>query len=58
MRIMVYNIAYGTGNPGAGLGRVLASHRYLRSSGRQIERIADFALEHQVDLLGLVEADL
>ncbi len=55
---MVYNIAYGTGNPGAEFGRVFTSHRYLRSGRKQIDRIADFAQEHAVDLLGLVEADL
>ncbi len=55
---MVYNIAYGTGNPGAEYRRVFTSHRYLRSGKKNIERIAGFVKEHQVDLLGLVEADL
>lgn len=58
MRIMVYNIAYGTGCPGAEFKRVFTSHRYLRSGRRQIDRIAEYAREHQVDLLGLVETDL
>lgn len=55
---MVYNIAYGTGNPGAEYRRVFTSHRYLRSGRNNIERIAKFVKGHKVDLLGLVEADL
>jgi len=58
MRIMTYNIAYGTGNPGAGFGRVFTSHRYLRSGRRSIDLIADFAEKCKPDLIGLVEADL
>lgn len=55
---MVYNIAYGTGCPGAEFKRVFTSHRYIRSGRQQIDRIAEFARDYQVDLLGLVEADL
>jgi endonuclease/exonuclease/phosphatase family metal-dependent hydrolase len=55
---MVYNIAYGTGCPGAEFKRVFTSHRYLRSGRRQIDRIAEFVRDYEVDLLGLVEADL
>ena len=55
---MIYNIAYGTGNPGTSFGRVFTSHRYLRSGRKNIDLIAGFAQKCRADLVGLIEADL
>jgi endonuclease/exonuclease/phosphatase family metal-dependent hydrolase len=48
MRFVLYNIRYGTG---------LKLGNYLRSSGRNLERITSFLRELQPDLVGLIEVD-
>ncbi len=56
-RLVVYNIAYGTGAPVNGLGRILTSHRYIRTSPRHINRLLDFLESINPDILGLLEID-
>lgn len=48
MRFVLYNIRYATGN---------RTHNFMRPSGRNLARIADFLREQQADLVGLVEVD-
>jgi endonuclease/exonuclease/phosphatase family metal-dependent hydrolase len=57
MRAVIYNIAYGTGAPGTGLGRLWTAHRYLRTSQTHLERIIGFIQHCDPDLVGLVEVD-
>lgn len=57
MRILVYNIAYGTGSPGGVHKRLLTAHRYLKTNGEHFERISDFIESSNADIVGLVEAD-
>lgn len=57
MRILVYNIAYGTGCPGAGHRRLLNAHRYLKADNEVFGRISTFIESSNADIVGLVEAD-
>jgi len=49
MRFVLYNIRYGTG---------LKVHDFVRSSNRNLERIAAFLRQQEPDLVGLIEVDL
>lgn len=57
MKLMVYNIAYGTGAPEAFYENFLHGHRYLRTSHVHLEKIMDFIEKENPDILGLVEVD-
>lgn len=57
MRLLIYNIAYGTGNPGAFHKQIWTIHRYLRTSKGHLDRIIDFIDESDADVVGLVEVD-
>ena len=57
MRIIVYNIAYGTGSPRALFHHICTMHRYLRTPHKHLQRIMDFILECAPDMLGLIEVD-
>ncbi len=57
MRLLVYNIAYGTGSPGGEAKRLLTAHRYLRTSGVHFRQIINLVYDLQPDMLGLVEVD-
>jgi endonuclease/exonuclease/phosphatase family metal-dependent hydrolase len=57
MRILVYNIAYGTGDPGRGFMRIFNTHRYIRTGEKHFERITDYIQKQKADVVGLVEAD-
>jgi endonuclease/exonuclease/phosphatase family metal-dependent hydrolase len=57
IRILVYNIAYGTGSPGGIHKRLLTAHRYLKTNGEHFEKISDFIENSNADIVGLVEAD-
>lgn len=57
MRILVYNIAYGTGSPGGMHKRLFTAHRYLRTDAEHFEKISDFIERSNADIVGLVEAD-
>jgi endonuclease/exonuclease/phosphatase family metal-dependent hydrolase len=56
-RILVYNIAYGTGSTGSVHNRLLTAHRYLKTNGEHFEKISDFIESSNADIVGLVEAD-
>ncbi len=57
MRILVYNIAYGTGAPGAMLSNICTMHRYLRTSQDHLDSIIDFIHDTEPDIVGLIEVD-
>jgi len=57
MRLLVYNIAYGTGCPGGEAKRLLTLHRYLRTSSLHFEQIVGLVDDLKPDMIGLVEAD-
>lgn len=57
MKLMVYNIAYGTGSPDAFYERFLTGHRYLRTSQVHLERVMKFIEKEDPDILGLIEVD-
>ena len=57
MRLLVYNIAYGTGCPGGEAKRLLTVHRYLRTSAFHFSQIVGLVYDLQPDVIGLVEAD-
>lgn len=56
MRLLVYNIAYGTGTAG-GIGTVFTAHRYLHTRMEYLNRIIDFIDRSDADVVGLVEID-
>ena len=57
MRLLIYNIAYGTGSPRSEAGRLLTAARYLKTPRRRLHALTDFAIEHKPDVIGLLEAD-
>ena len=57
MKLMVYNIAYGTGAPNAFYEHLWTGHRYLRTSQIHLERIMEFIEKEKPDILGLIEVD-
>ena len=57
MKLMIYNIAYGTGAPDAFYEHLWMGHRYLRTSQIHLDKIMDFIEKEQPDILGLVEVD-
>ncbi len=57
MKFLIYNIAYGTGNPGGEYRRLLTSHHYLAAPKRPFRKIVRFIAAQQPDVVGLVEAD-
>lgn len=57
MRLLVYNIAYGTGSPGREYKRLFTSHRYLRTDQKYFQQIREFIGGQQPDVIGLIEVD-
>ncbi len=57
MRLLVYNIAYGTGSPGREYRRLFTSHRYLRTDNKYFNQIRDFVSRQKPDVIGLIEVD-
>ena len=57
MKLMVYNIAYGTGAPAAFYERFLQGHRYLRTSRVHLDKVMDYIEQEDPDILGLIEVD-
>lgn len=57
MRILVYNIAYGTGGPKSYYDHINTAHRYVRTSDTHLEDIMKFIADADPDVLGLVEVD-
>ncbi len=58
MRLLIYNIAYGTRPPKSTRGMLLTPLRTLRSSERHFSRIVRFIEELAPDIVGLVEVDV
>ena len=58
MKIVVYNIAYGTGSPKGEARRLLTGHHYLAAPERPFRKIATFLRAEKPDAAGLIEADL
>ena len=58
MKLMIYNIAYGTGSPDAYYRHLFTGHRYLRTSKSHLDRIIDFIDDENPDVLGLIEVDM
>ncbi|MFA6292397.1 MAG: endonuclease/exonuclease/phosphatase family protein [Victivallales bacterium] len=57
MRVMVYNIAYGTGAPKSYYHHITTAPRYMRTSHTHLDKIMKFIEEADPDVLGLVEVD-
>ena len=57
MRILVYNIAYGTGAPKSYYDHINTVQRYVRTSHTHIDEIMKFIGEADPDVIGLVEVD-
>jgi len=57
MRLLIYNIAYGTGCPGQSVGRLWTIHRYFRTSHGHFDKIINFIRKANADIVGLVEVD-
>ncbi len=58
MRLLVYNIAYGTGCPAGGMAkRLWTVHRYLRTPQSHLDRIIEFIDGSAADIVALVEID-
>lgn len=57
MKILIYNIAYGTGSPGGEYRRIFTTHRYLTAPERPFRKIVKFIRALDPDVIGLVEAD-
>lgn len=57
MKLMIYNIAYGTGAPGTMLENISTGYRYLRASAHHLERLTKFIHSENPDIVGLLEVD-
>lgn len=57
MRLLTFNIAYGTGSARNMRNNLLSAHHYLRAPKRNIEKICRFIRAHQPDIVALVEVD-
>jgi len=57
MRLLVYNIAYGTGCPDGLADRIWAIHRYIRTPQSHLDRIIEFIDGSSADIVALVEVD-
>jgi endonuclease/exonuclease/phosphatase family metal-dependent hydrolase len=57
MKLMIYNIAYGTGAPGTMLENIGTGYRYLRASAHHLELLTSFIRSENPDIVGLLEVD-
>jgi len=57
MKILLYNIAYGTGGAHSFYGQIANIHNYIRTSHRHLTHITEFIEQEKVDIVGLVEVD-
>ena len=58
LKLMIYNIAYGTGGPATAIGNIGTGYRYLRSTKRNLKRLIEFIQSENPDILGLLEVDV
>ena len=56
-RILVYNIAYGSGAPSSYTENILKIHRYLKRPDRNLKKISNFIESSKADIVGLLEID-
>ena len=57
MRLLVYNIAYGTGSPGNKWQLLAGAANYLRTSDRYFNAIAHLVRHYSPDVAGFLETD-
>ena len=57
MKLLVYNIAYGTGSPRTALQTSAGAARYLRTPERYFNAITHLVRHHQPDVAGFLETD-
>lgn len=57
MRLLTFNIAYGTGGPRTMGKSLLSAHHYLRAPRRNIEKICRYIRGENPDIVALVEVD-
>lgn len=57
MRLLVYNIAYGTGSPGTALQYITGAANYLRAPERYFRAIANLVRHYHPDVAGFLETD-
>ncbi len=57
MRLLTFNIAYGTGGPRTFGKNLLSYHHYLRVPHRNIDKICRFIRSEKPDVVALVEVD-
>ena len=56
-RVLVYNIAYGSGSPSSYTENILKIHRYLKRPDKNITKISSFIEASKADIVGLLEID-
>ena len=56
-RVLIYNIAYGSGAPTSHAGNIFKLHRYLKKSGHNLKKISTFIESSKADIVGLIEVD-
>ena len=56
-RVLVYNIAYGSGAPSSFTENILKIHRYLKRPDKNIKKISEFIDNSNADIVGLIEID-
>ena len=56
-RVLVYNIAYGSGAPSSFTDNILKIHRYLKRPDRNLKKISKFIEFSKADIVGLIEID-
>ena len=57
MRLLVYNIAYGTGSPSGAWQRITGAANYLRTTDRYFNAIAHLVRHYAPDAAGFLETD-
>ena len=56
-RVLVYNIAYGSGAPSSYTENLLKIHRYLKRPHNNLKKISKFIESSNADIVGLIEID-
>ncbi len=56
-RVLVYNIAYGSGAPSSYTENILKIHRYLKRPDKNLKKISTFIESSKADIVGLIEID-
>jgi len=57
MKLLVYNIAYGTGHTGSPYDRLKNVHKLIRTPNTIITKIANYTEKQAPDIIGLIEVD-